>query len=1169
VSEGPFPRPPAPSQGQGQIPSLFSPSRLSVAGRLGLGLLLLALLFPGHLFADSSANSVAGALTSVPRFGEFPLFFELNRGQADPAVRFVARGRQHGIYLTSDGILLDLGTAPDTSGRNAAKPGQAALGSPQERLVRITFPGSNPAAALEGVEPAPGQINYLLGPNPAAWLQGVPTFARVRCQELYPGIDLLYYGNSRQLEFDFVLGPGANPEDVALRVEGADRLEMDRDGALILHIGGEQIRQHRPVAYQDINGVRRPVAARYLIRSGNTIGLSLGKFERRHPLTIDPILSYSTYFGGSKTDVGWTIAVDAAGSAYIAGDTRSIFKKIPPNGYQTNFGGGTKYGGDAFVAKFEPSGSNLVYLTYLGGSELESAQGIAVDNAGCAYITGYTDSTNFPVTANVFQPEIGGTNDLVFNVHPSDAFVTKLDASGSNLIYSTYLGGPGGDSGTDIAVDAAGFAYVVGYTESAVLYRTTVIACTNEVTGMITNVNCGPLVVTNRFPTNVATALTAGFPTLNPVQANNRGAFDAFVCKLAPDGSALVFSTYLGGDLSDFGTGVALDAAGNVAVSGWTTSSNLPVTNALQPLLGGGRDAFAAKLNSAGTSLAYLTYLGGTKDDQTYDVAMDPAGNTYVAGLTASTDFLSTPGGRLTGGVFRSVDGGGSWSLMSSGLTHTITHALWADTAVAGLVYAGTPRGVFKTLDGGLNWASANTGLRTLNVNALVADPSASSALWAGTTAGLFRSSDAGANWTNDTVNLGVPVVRALLFEPGNPSTFYAGASSGVYKSYDHGTNWAASNKGLKNKVVQALAAEASSPALLYAATAGGIFVSTNSGTNWKASNVGLSTKNTRTLVIDPSNPQILYAGTAKGLYKSTNAAANWALFTNGMGKPPINALLIDSASPTTLYAGTTNGIFKSLDAGANWAPSQANLTSRDVTALAFDAVSMATLYAGTRATNFAGGTNDVFLLKLVPNGQALAYAFTFGGSKNDEGWDLAVDPTGNAYVTGQTTSKNFPVANATSAGKSNLIGKIDVFVAEFDPTGTTNLFSIHLGGKGADFGHGIALDPMGGVYVVGRTESSGFTTTNALQPNISSDHHDTFVLKLSPGPSLSVRLAGENLLLQWRTDAGEYALEAFEPGLRRWAPVSQAPLIQAGTATVTLPAAANVRWFRLRQAGP
>ncbi len=1153
--------------------------------------LLLWLLFVSAPAVPAQAPRAASAFN---HFGQLPLYFEVNQGQADPWVQFVARGRDQGIYLGTDGATIAL--KQDTSIGNKTRPGPLQSGGGDTvRFIRLSLVGANPHPHLAGMERMGGQVNYFLGNDPARWQKSVPIFAQARYEQVYPGIDLVYYGNDQCLEYDFVVGPGADPSGIALRFDGADRLDLDERGDLVVQAGQRRLCQHQPSVYQTIAGARREIPGRYQLKDRRTVTIAIGHYERSQPLIIDPVLSYSTYFGGNKGDIGWAIAADANGCAYVAGDTLSIFRHLPLSGFQTSYGGGTKYGGDAFVAKLDPTGTNLAYLTYLGGSLIDGAVGIALDNAGCAYITGYTDSTDFP-TLGPFgsaQPAIAGTIDPTFKVHFPDAFVTKLDANGL-AVYSTYLGGEFSESGSGIAVDTNGCAYVVGYTESALAYyvlnQVCQMVCTNAECvdkGCVTNASVVRVVLTNQLVTNLlvqvtatqppvtntiqtintvtllgATLVTTGFPTTNAWQNNNRGVANLFLSKLSADGAKLVYSTYLGGSDADLGTGVAVDPSGNACVCGWSVSTNFPVTNAIQHALGGRRDAVVAKFDASGTSLIYATYLGGTRDDLAYRVAVDGAGCAYVTGKEASTDFPSTPGALHPGGIFQSVDGGGTWSLSSTGLTHPNVRTLIGDPVSPTTLYAGTPRGVFKSVDGGLGWSAFNEGLVSPAVNTLAIDPSAPATLYAGTSGGLFKSTNGGSSWAAVNAGLSSTAIRAILFEPGSSTTVFAGTAAGVFKSIDAATNWSAVNSGLRNRSVQGLTAHPSAPMLLYAATDGGVYKSTNSGGQWRSSNTGLSSTHSRAIAIDPSNPQVIYVGTTRGLFKSINAATNWTLFTNGLGRPLINTILIDANLPSTIYAGTTNGLFKSIDAGLSWTPSLTNRGAKDVATIAASSSTM--LYAGIRGTNFAGGTNDAFLVKLAADGSSLVYANTFGGNRNDEGWDVAVDATGSAFVVGQTASRNFPVAGGTGA-QTNLAGKIDAFIAQFDPTGTSNIFSIFLGGKSADLGQGIALDPAGSVYVVGQTRSGLFPTTNAIQSSFGSGGRDAFVAKLIATPSLMLKSANDQVRVSWSAAATEFILESCDPANGRWMPVAQKPTSSDGRQTVVLPAAATSCYFRLR----
>src|SRR6202521_1982121 len=442
-------------------------------------------------------------------YGKLPLSFEANHGQTDSRVKFLSRTGGYSLFLTGDEAVLTLSGSKANTHKakiaGTARTLQSDMAAPKSvGMLRMKLCNANPAARVTGVDELAGTSNYFIGNDPTKWRTNVPTYAKVKYEGIYSGIDLVYYGNQRQLEYDFIVAPGADPRRIAFDIRGAKRIRQDRRGDLVFKMGDGEIRWHKPVVYQEKDGARQLVAARYAITNRNRVGFEVAEYDARRPLYIDPVtdpLIYSTYLGGNLNDTGFGIAVDGVGNAYVTGITYSSnFPTMDPL-QPANDGGG-----DAFVSKIAPSGSALVYSTYIGGSGYDLGYGIAVDSAGNAYVTGVTGSTNFP-TMNPLQPAFGGGND--------DAFVAKLNPSGSALVYSTYLGGSGDDFAGGIAVDSAGNAYLEGRTTST------------------------------------------NFPTMNPLQATNGGGADAFVVKLNSAGSALVYSTYLGGSGAEnpFGEG--------------------------------------------------------------------------------------------------------------------------------------------------------------------------------------------------------------------------------------------------------------------------------------------------------------------------------------------------------------------------------------------------------------------------------------------------------------------------------------------------------------------------------------------------------------------------------------------------------------------------------------
>jgi len=529
------------------------------------------------------------------QYGKLPLSFEANHGQTDGQVKFLSRTSGYSLFLTGDEAVLVLSGKKASTNRPKIEGAARKLHSDMVRpttggVLRMKLRNANRATKVTGVDELAGTSNYFIGKDPTKWRTNVPTYGKVKYEGIYSGIDLVYYGNQRQLEYDFIVAPGANPHRIAFDVGGAKCIRQDVRGDLVFRVGEDEIRWHKPVVYQEKDGTRQEVGAHYAITETNRVGFELAKYDATRPLYIDPLI-YSTYLGGSTDDFGYGVAVDTAGNAYIAGLTDSIdFPTKYP--LQPTFGGSNA---DAFVSKINPDGSALVYSTYLGGSEADAIYGIGVDSAGNAYVTGQTNSSDFP-TKNSLQPYGGGT----------DAFVTEINPDGSALVYSTYLGGSSEDVGYGIAVDTTGNAYVTGFTQST------------------------------------------NFPTMNPLQAAFGGLDDGFVAKINPTGSGFVYSTYLGGHAYDFGVGIAVDNGGNAYVTGFTSSTDFPVTpGAFQTACGVScafRDAFVAKINPTGSSLVYSTYLSGTTSDAAGSgIAVDSGGNAYVTGSTGST-FPVTPG---------------------------------------------------------------------------------------------------------------------------------------------------------------------------------------------------------------------------------------------------------------------------------------------------------------------------------------------------------------------------------------------------------------------------------------------------------------------------------------------------------------------------------------------
>jgi hypothetical protein len=506
----------------------------------------------------------------VDSYGRLPLAFEANDGQTDARVKFLSRGSGHTLFLTST---------------------EAVLASSSRNAVRMRLLGADRDAQVNGLDRLPGNSNYFLGNDPAKWHTNVPTYAKVRYSQIYPGVDLVYYGNQRELEYDFIVAPGANPDEIRLAIRGAQRIFIDQDGNAVLRRKEGDIRLRKPHVYQEIDGQEMEIAGGYLLK-GRELRFRVTGYDHHRPLVIDPVLTYATYLGGPGSDGATGVAVDSAGNAYVVGVTSGGFPLSGPE--QAVFEGVQ----NLFISKLNPAGTALIYSTYLGGSGNDTGYAIAVDTSGSAYVTGTTTSSNFPVTGGAFQSKISAA---------PDAFVTKLSPDGASLVYSSYLGGSANDLGFAIAVDSSGYAYVAGETQS----------------GDFPHIGSTP---------NVQ----------NPVFCDpaNAGGFDGFIAKVTPDGGTLVYSLFLGGSGTDRANGVAVDSSGNAYVAGNTNSTDFLASNCPGPSLhltnSGGNDAFVVKVNPTGTSILGGRLLGGSGQDAATSIAVDGSGSVYLAGESNS-----------------------------------------------------------------------------------------------------------------------------------------------------------------------------------------------------------------------------------------------------------------------------------------------------------------------------------------------------------------------------------------------------------------------------------------------------------------------------------------------------------------------------------------------------
>ena len=690
---------------------------------------------------DTSEIKNEQVKATVNQFVDNSVFFTENKGQFPEDVLFQTHVNGATVYLCKDKVVSVFIRGNETSSsrdfglsNNRRFPTHnEMLPQPMEMLSTVaTFVGANRHAQIQGKGLLSNYNNYFIGNNPEKWFTDVPNYQEVVYTDLYSGIDLRYYFQGHALKYDFIVQPGMDPSRIQIRYDGVQNLRISPMDNLEMETQFGQLSEKKPVIYQEKDtGIKTQVQGRYELKSSNVFGFTLDeRYDPSYSLVIDPELVYSTFLGGTSNEYGSDIAVNNQGYAYITGETSSsdfpttpgtydttynggvdvFMTKLSPNGsslvyttylggtsndyhfysrvavedgyatitghttssdfpttpgaYDTTYNGG---GSDVFVTKLSPNGSNLVYSTYLGGTDYEYGYGTAVDANGYAYITGFTMSSNFPTTPGAYDRTYDGV---------SDAFVTKLSPSGNTLVYSTYLGGTGFEifeTGLGIAVDNQGNTYITGETGSSdfpttpgaydttfkkegydafvtklsptgntLIYSTYLrgisaddwgadIAVDNQGNGYITG-----FTYSSDFPTT-----TGAYDTTK----NGFETYDVFVTKLSPSGNTLIYSTYLGGTSDDYGYGIAVDNQGNAYITGYTTSSNFPTTTgAYDTTCNGGRDAFVTKLSPFGNMLNYSTYLGGIDVDAGNGIAVDADGYAYITGYTESPDFPTTTG---------------------------------------------------------------------------------------------------------------------------------------------------------------------------------------------------------------------------------------------------------------------------------------------------------------------------------------------------------------------------------------------------------------------------------------------------------------------------------------------------------------------------------------------
>ncbi|HEY2932805.1 MAG TPA: FG-GAP-like repeat-containing protein [Acidobacteriota bacterium] len=981
-----------------------------------------------------------------------PIRFEANAGQLDPRIRFVGRAGGWNVLLMRKRVIIQghIATGAATNSGSAKYPAGSASAGRLESFS-IEPMGSAGPTSLYGSHQLSAPSHYFLGPDPGGWRINVPAFNEVRYKGLYRGIDLVYHGYQQGLEYDFHIRPGANPRLIQMAIKGASSVRLAGNGDLLIRCGSSEFRQPRPRAFQILKGKSQDVAVFFRLVAKNRFGFTVGPYDTHAPLCIDPVLIYSAIVGGNSFDEAVAVTLDRAGNAYVTGPTTSsdFPTPAPSRGNVT----------DVFIAKLNQAG-NLVFATYVGGSSSDRPTAIGLDASGNIHLGGWTASSDFPHTSGAVQETIDAD---------TDAFVAKLNPSGSSLLYSTFLGGGGSDQALALALDAAGNAVVVGRSDS------------------------------HQF-------VTAG-------------------AKGSRSGSAFFRSTDAGDNWigmteeldSGYVVGITVNPKNTENLYASTSTGVFKSTN-------GG-----ASWTAAGRFSAFSAPTGAQ------DLVIDPTNSSVL--------YVAT-----VGGIFKSTDAGVSYQLKNRGLGNLISN-IAIDPLTPTTLYAGGAIGLYKSVDAGETWAvvpfiSPSQG-SIPRVTRILFAPGQPSTVYLATSRGVHRSTNSGTTWAAINTGLGfgfVPQVLTLAVDPAKPSTVYAGVANfagGVYKSTDTGNTWAPSNKGLflesgttAVQTVYALAVDPVSPAIIYAATSNGVYKTIDAAISWSPINAGLTSRQVNFIALHPQHQRTVYAVTSCGgdgfVARLDPTGTKLLAFTylGGTEADEARAVALDatgnaylagrSASPDfplvnplpgvpgggsdafVTKLNTQNAIVYSMLIGGR--------TSDVANGIALDSESSAYIVGTTDSPDFPvthplqSGvvSSDVFACKLNPEGTALDYSITLGGSGIDQGNAVTVDRTGNAFLVGTTSSRDFPVVDPIQVTGT----PPDAFIVKLDRPARTIIYAALIAGQSAEFGYGIALDVDENAYVAGSTASADFP---GLPQGRSPLFTDGFIAKIGVDADLSL----------------------------------------------------------------
>ena len=1000
---------------------------------------LIGLACASGLFAADvpDRNTVSKFLTRVP------LSFERNAGQAvDKSAAWVGHGQGYRVTLGAIGATI----VPAAPGRSDA--------------VRVTFLNARPQADATPLDPLPGKTNYLIGADPKRWLRNLPTYGRIEYRNVYDGIDVAWYGDQRQIEYDLTIRPGADPNRIRMRVEGARQLALGADGAVDIETAAGAMSLRLPHIYQTIAGARQLVRGSFSLEAGNAIGFKLAAYDRTQPLVIDPTREYGSYLGGFGVNA---IATDSLGDVYVAGSASAgmaTVNAVQPGTSSTN--------GDCFVMKLNPAGTAVLYSTYIGDSTGSSQiKGIAVDSSGELVGTGSAMGKDFPLVNPAWS-----TFDTIRN---QSAIALKLSADGSALVYSTYLSGV---LGLGAAVDGSGNAYVVGDALATAVatrgaYQTVYGGGENDAfvakLGNTGALNYLTLLGGSGYDQGTAIAVdslgnayvagytnSASFPGNPPgARTANAGGYDIFVARVSPDGSQVPWLTFLGGTGNETQPVLARsNSNGMLYIAGTTTSADLPTTaGVIQPSSHGSGQGFIASINPDGMSFGFVTYLGGRKYDTISAIALTPSGQLAVAGTASSSDFASRnaiqPAFAGNGvSFFSSADSGASWTAGDGGLPASVL-ALTSDPSNANTVLAlsANPPSVFRTTDGGATWAAEPLPATFWSVGgspAFARSPANPAVVYAyfPITNGpspyefVFRSTDDGVTWTG----VAAPPASATDWLEGialsgtDARTFVEVFESGnVYRSTDGGATFTALAPLPGGHCTAAWpgALTGSPDGSFYLGAYSGICKSTDNGSTWSplAATSGWLPE---AIAVSPSNPLVVYVNDFGTVYTSTDAGKTWNTGTWPGGS--VNTLAVAASNPKVVYAAGSGGVFVSKDGAKTWSPTASVPFSPN--AIAVSATAPTAVYTGgTSATNG-------FAAKLNVTGTSLLWSTFYTGSNGSGLSAIASAASGDVWIAGNTSSTDLPITPNAYGSVGSASGA--AFLARISDTAAPCSYSVN-----------------------------------------------------------------------------------------------------------------------------